>query len=306
MSGLRLGVVVNPTAGHGRGATRGRRFVDAARRRGHDVTDLTAQTADRAQQRARQAVVDGLDALVVVGGDGMVHLGVNVVAGTDLPLGIVAAGSGNDIARVLGMPRHDDARATLAVFERGLERGGRPVDAVLTGTPDHSAQEWYVGVLSCGLDAEVNAYANTLSWPRGSGRYVRALMARLPSFRPYGYRITLDDETWESTGTLVAVANTPMFGGGMRIAPDARVDDGLLDVVIAGPVSRPGLLSLFPRVYPGTHVHHPAVTVVRSRRVVIEPSPVGPIPPAAFADGERLGPLPLQAEVRPAAVRVLV
>lgn len=132
MSGLRMGVVVNPTAGRGRGDRRGHHLLGAARGRGHDVLDLSADDLEGADRHARQAVVDGLDALVVVGGDGMVHLGVNVVAGTDLPLGIVAAGSGNDIARYMGLPQHD-VTAAVAAIERGLESGGAP------STPQSSA-----------------------------------------------------------------------------------------------------------------------------------------------------------------------
>ena len=304
MSGLRIGIVVNPTAGHGRGERRGRHVLAAARQRGHQVFDLTASDLAAATQHARQAVVNGLDALVVVGGDGMVHLGANIVAGTDLPLGIVAAGNGNDIARAMGLPRHD-VEAAVAMVENGLESGGRTVDAVVAGPPDYSANEWFLGVLSCGIDAAVNARANTLKWPGGTGRYVRALMTELRRFRPYGYKITLDDDTWESTGSLVAVANGGLFGGGMRIAPDSLMDDGLLDVVIAGPLSRRELLGIFPKVYSGAHVRHPACTVLRSTKVLIEHSHVGPMPPAAFADGERLGPLPLRVEVHANAVRLL-
>ncbi len=304
MSGIRIGVVVNPTAGRGRGRRRGRHLLAAVRARGHDVHDLTADDLAGAEQHARQAIVDGLDALVVVGGDGMVHLGANMVAGTDLPLGIVAAGSGNDIARCMGLPRHDVA-AAVAAIERGLETGGRAVDAVTVGPPDYSAHEWFIGVLSCGVDAAVNARANRLSWPRGRGRYVRGLLAELGGFSPYGYRLALDDETWESTGTLVAVANAGLFGGGMRISPGSAMDDGLLDVVIAGPLSRRELLGIFPKVYSGSHVRHPACTVLRTTSVLIEHSGVGPTPPAAFADGERVGPLPLRVEVRPGAVRLL-
>lgn len=299
-----FGVVVNPTAGRGRGAARGAELLAALAARGHTALDLTAADLPTAMLRARQAVVDGMDALLAVGGDGMAHLGVNVVAGTDLPLGVVAAGSGNDIARTLGLPRHDVAAGVTAI-ERALETGGRAVDAVRVGPPCFASHAWYLGVLSCGIDAAVNETANRLTWPRGTARYVRALASEVRTFRPYGYRITLDGQVWESTGSLVAVANAPSFGGGMRIAPDAQIDDGLLDVVIAGPLSRPELLALFPRVYPGTHVRHPACSVVRARSVLIEPSPVGPTPPVAFADGERLGPLPLAADVVPGAVRLL-
>ena len=304
MSGLRIGVVVNPKAGHGRGERRGHHVLDAARRRGHDVRDLTALDLESAAQHARQAVVDGLDALVVVGGDGMVHLGANIVAGTDLPLGIVAAGSGNDIARAMGLPRHD-AQAAVRAIERGMDTGGRTVDAVVTGPPDYTANEWYLGVLSCGIDAAVNARANTVSWPRGAGRYVRALMSELRRFRPYGYRITTDTDTWESRNTLVAVANGSLIGGGMRISPNSRMDDGVLEIVIAGALSKRELLSVFPKVYTGAHLKHPACTVLHSTKVLIEPSHIGPEPPAAFADGERIGPVPLRVEVHADAVRLL-
>lgn len=300
-----LGVVVNPVAGVGRGSGVGAAAMQELRRRGHHVEDLTAHDLLTATAHARRAAVAGLDALVVVGGDGLVHLGANVVAETDLPLGIVAGGTGNDVARALGLPR-GDVTAAVAAIERSLLVGPRAVDAVSVGPPTHSAREWYLGALSCGIDAAVNARANALRWPRGSARYVRALVPELRAFRPYGYRLTTDEGVWESAGTVVVAANGPWFGGGIRVAPDARMDDGLLDVVVAGPVTRAGVLRIFPGMYAGRHVHHPQVRVLRSRRVLVEPaSHLGGLPPEAHADGERIGPLPLVAEVVPGAVRVL-
>ncbi|ADG74768.1 diacylglycerol kinase catalytic region [Cellulomonas flavigena DSM 20109] len=299
-----LGLVVNPVAGTGRGGAVGRRARRLLERAGHDVHDLSAPTLAQATERARQAATSGLDALVVVGGDGMVHLGVGVVAGTDLPLGIVAVGTGNDVARSFGLPRGDVDRA-VAVVDAALRAGPRRVDAVRVTRPDGPAQ-WYAGVLSCGLDAAVNARANTLTWPHGHLRYLRALVPELAAFRPYGYRVEVDGTVWESAGTLVAVASTPWFGGGLPIAPDAVPDDGLLDVVLAGPFTRRGALGIFPRIYRGRHVDDPRVRVVRGRRVVVEHAPgLGPPPPAAFADGEPLGPAPLVVDVVPAALGVL-
>ena len=300
-----LGVVVNPTAGKGRGSRAGRDVHEALAARGHRVEDLSGPTLERATDRARAAALAGLDGLVVVGGDGVVHLGVNVVAGTDIPLGIVAAGTGNDIARSLDLPRGDVAAAVDAI-ERGLRQGPRLVDAVRAGTPGTGAYEWFVGVLSCGFDAAINARANEMTWPRGSARYVRALVAELAAFQPYGYRVTLDDGVWEQTGTLVAAANVPWIGGGLKIAPDAVIDDGLLDVVVAGPFTKPGVVKIFPGIYQGKHIGHPSVEVRRSRSVLIEPlAAEGPHPPVAFADGERIGPLPLLAQVVPGALPVL-
>ena len=128
----RLGIVINPTAGRGRGRSRGHEVIDVLSRRGHSLVNLSGPNVDQATENARQGVVEGLDALIVVGGDGTVHLGANVVAGTSLPLGIVAAGSGNDLARGLGLPRHDIERAVAAI-EHGLAEGPRIIDAVQVG-----------------------------------------------------------------------------------------------------------------------------------------------------------------------------
>lgn len=161
-------------------------------------------------------------------------------------------------------------------------------------------------MLSCGIDAAVNARANGYRWPKGSARYVRALAGELGRFRPFGYRVTYDGQVWESAGTVVAVANTRWFGGGVKIAPDAAIDDGLLDVVVAGPFTKPGVVTIFPGLYQGKHVHDPRVQVLRARQVLVEAVPaLGAVPPPAFADGERIGPLPLQLAVVPGALSVL-
>lgn len=300
-----LGIVVNPAAGTGDGTRVGRRAARLLARAGHDVHELSATTSARARDQARRALADGIDALVVVGGDGMVHLGVDVVAGTDVPLGIVAVGTGNDVARSLGLPRGNVDRA-VDVIDRALRTGPRRVDAMRAAPPGATSARWCAGVLSCGLDAAVNARANTLTRPRGHARYLRALVPELAAFRPYGYRVQVDDKVWRSAGTLVAVANTTWFGGGLPIAPGAVPDDGLLDVVLAGPLTRRDALGLFPRIYRGRHVDDPRVQLLRGRRVVVEPEPeLGAAPPSAFADGEPVGPLPLVVEIVPGAWRVL-
>ncbi|GAA4425224.1 diacylglycerol kinase [Georgenia halophila] len=312
----RVGVVLNPTSGKGRGLKVREKVFDGLAADGFTVHDLSGTDLPGATARARTGLTLGLDALVVVGGDGMVHAGVNAVAGTGVPLGIVSAGSGNDIARDLGLPVHD-VPASLAVIREGLAarrnrgrgpdgEGVRMLDAVAVSRPGGAVDHWYLAVLSCGIDAAVNARTNAMSWPPGGARYVRALLAELRTFRPFGYRVTMDGEVWESAGTLVAVANTRCFGGGMRIAPDAVPDDGLLEVVHAEGLTRGQLMSVFPKVYRGTHVSHPAVHVRRARSVLIEPLPaLGTMPPMAFADGEPLAELPLQCDLHPRAIGVL-
>ncbi|MDR1118730.1 MAG: hypothetical protein LBL01_05485 [Bifidobacteriaceae bacterium] len=301
-----LGVVVNPTAGKGKASGRGARARAMLEGRGHQVVDLSAPDLAAAHKSVRQAVVDGLDALVVAGGDGMTHLGVNVAAGTTLPLGIIPLGTGNDVARILGLPMHDLA-ASIAVIEDALEQGPRVIDAVRVTDTAHSMSEWYAGVLSAGFDAAVNARANRLKWPRGESVYVRALFMELSRYGPYGFEVDIDGElAWQSGAALVAVANGSDIGGGMHIAPDASLEDGLLDVVVAGPVTRKTLVGVFPRVYRGTHVTHPAVTILRGKEVTLKPRPdLGGMPPDAHTDGERVGPLPLECCCVGGALRVL-
>lgn len=296
-----VGVVINPAAAGGRARGIGERVLAGLRASGVAVENLSARTGELALKRAREAV-DRLGGLVVVGGDGVVHLGVNAVANTPVPLGIVACGSGNDLARALALPVNQPEAGIDAVIA-GLDGATRVVDAMRVS---HGlGQEWTLGVVSVGIDAAVNARANTYRWPGGTARYVRALVGELGRFRPYGYRVAVDGVAREFAGTLVAVANTPMIGGGMRIAPQARLDDGLLDVVIAAEVTRGQLLRVFPRVYGGTHLSHPAVSLVRGREVRIEHVLGEPEPPEAYGDGERLGPVPMTVTAVPGAVRVI-
>ncbi|WP_336707291.1 diacylglycerol/lipid kinase family protein [Oerskovia sp. USHLN155] len=328
----RLAVVVNPTADRGRGRGDGARTLALLREAGHHVLDLSAPNAPLALENARDAVASGMqvDALVVVGGDGMVHLGVNAVAGTGIPLGVVAAGTGNDFAAALDLPVHDVPAAVEILLDalsaRRAGTGGvrvvdaaraEPLDAHLAPRPGRG--RWFCGVLSAGLDAAVNAHANALTWPRGSAKYVRAVASELARFRPYGYRITADlapgtapdmpdvahPFVWTSPGTLVAVANGYRFGGGVQIAPDARIDDGLLDLVTAGPLTRLGAARIFPGMYQGKHVHHPAVDLRNVTSVLLEATDAGRPPPPAFADGERISHLPVRVTVVPGALHVL-
>lgn len=300
-----LGVVVNPAANGNRGSAPGAGVFRELRASGHEVVDLSDETADAAQQRARAACEARdrrLDGLVVVGGDGMVHLGVNAVAGTGVGLGLVAVGSGNDFARTVGIPAHD-GRAALRGIEAALERGPRAIDVLRSEGTDGVRRT--ACVLSAGFDAAVNARANGYRFPPGGGKYIRAVFAELRRFRPYGFTLTVDGERRQLEGTIVAIANGPYLGGGMKIAPGAVIDDGLLDVVVAQGLSAWQIVRLFPRIYEGTHVQHPAVEVVRASEVVLEPWHGHPDPPVAHGDGEQIGALPMTVRVEPGAVQLL-
>lgn len=293
-----LVVLVNPAARGGRTL----RLLDPVVRRlregGRPVTVVVGTSAEDALTRAREAVAAGPAALVAFGGDGLVHLATQAVAGTEVPLGIVPAGTGNDIADALGIPRRDPL-AAAALVAGGVARGAvRAVDAARVRAGGR--EEWFAGAVACGFDSRVNERANAMTWPPGMAKYVVALAQELRSFTPIPFRITLDGERTEREAMLVAVANTRSYGAGMRVCPDARPDDGLLDVLVLGALPKGEFLRTFPRVYRGAHVGHPAVTLRRARRVEVEAPDV-----IAYADGERVGPAPVTCTVEPGALRVL-
>jgi len=279
------------------------RVVAALREREHHVSVLLESDFARLFASTQLAMRDTPDALVVVGGDGMVSLGTAVVAATGIPLGIIPCGTGNDLARGLGLPLRDVA-AALDVLCAALDAGPRVIDAVkltLGGTTPAVPQEkWFAGVLSAGFDAAVNERANSLRYPRGASRYILALLIELVRLKPREYRVQLDGVELVTKAVLISVGNNVSIGGGMRVTPNALLDDGLLDVLVVTPLSRLAFLRIFPRVFAGTHVSDSRVTVHRARRVRIESAGV-----VAYADGERVGELPLEMEVQPGVLRVL-
>jgi diacylglycerol kinase (ATP) len=292
----RLGIVVNPTAGKNTGARVGQEAMTLLRAAGVDLLDLSAADARGAMEHGRAAVADrAVDAVVVAGGDGMVHLGANLCAGTEVPLGVIAAGTGNDVARALGLPVRDAAKAV----ERLLAGNTRRIDAARTVTAT-GEEKWFLGVLAAGFDAVVNERANTWRWPKGRSRYNLAILRELPVFRAIPYRLVLDDEEVVTDAMLVAVGNGPSYGGGMKVTPDALFDDGLLDVLVLHRISTPEFLRVFPSVFTGMHTAHRAVEVRRARSVRLEATGI-----VAYADGERFGPLPMRVEAVPGALTVL-
>ncbi|MFJ4407961.1 diacylglycerol kinase [Streptomyces sp. NPDC088910] len=290
---------VNPVAGRGRGARAAQPAAHALREAGYGVRTVVGEDAADALARARQAVDSGTGALVAVGGDGMVSLALQAVAGTDTPLGVVAVGTGNDFARVNGLPVRDAAAAGTGIAEALRDGRSRALDLGRTG------ERWFGTVLASGFDSRVNDRGNRMRWPVGRFRYDLAMLAELAALRPIPYRVTFDDAPERQIeATLIAVGNGSSYGGGMRICADAVMDDGLFDVCVVGPCSRTTLLRVFPRVYRGTHPSHPVVNVHRAARVRLDVDPAQGV--TGYADGERIGPLPLVAETVPKAVRLLV
>jgi diacylglycerol kinase (ATP) len=289
-----VALLVNPTAGKGRAASMVARVTERLRAGGANVAILVGRDAEDAAALARQAVSDGVDALVALGGDGMVHLALNVVAGTPTPLGVIPAGTGNDLAATLQLPTKDPAGAADVLIGKLNGPGPRPIDAVRVG------EKWFGCVLGAGFDSRVNDRANRMSWPRGRMRYNLAILAELRVFKPLPFVLELDGERWETEAMLVAVGNAKSYGAGMKVTPDAEIDDGVVDVQVLGPVSKPEFLKTFPKVFKGTHVSHPAVTIKRAKVVSMASPGV-----TAYADGEYLADLPIVCETVPGAVQIL-
>jgi diacylglycerol kinase (ATP) len=295
---LRIVVAINPSASFGKSRAVGPAVAQTLRAAGHEVTALTEPDFEELQDAARAALRGKPDALVVVGGDGMVSLGVNLLAGGRIPLGIVPSGTGNDMARGLGIPVGNTEDA-IEMLLATLHQPPRVIDAGRVTEAD-GRTTWFACVLSAGFDAVVNERANLMRWPRGRSRYNLALLRELAVLKPIAYRLTLDGVVSETWAVLVAVGNNVSLGGGMRVVPDAQLDDGLLDVLVVQPLSRTAFLRIFPRVFKGTHVSDRRVSIVRVRSIRIEADAV-----AAYADGERIGRLPVDIEVMPATLRVL-
>jgi diacylglycerol kinase (ATP) len=285
-----IALLTNPTAGKGQGATARAVALPRLRDAGFVVRDLVGADADEALDLARAAVADGVWAVVVCGGDGMVHLGVQAVAGTGTHLGIVPAGTGNDVARYIDVPRKDPAGAA----DRIIASTPRRIDLARCGS------RWFATVLAAGFDAVVNERANAMTWPRGQMRYNLATLAELRTFVPLPYTLELDGVTRRLDAMLVAVGNGPSFGGGLRITEGALLDDGLLDVVIIKPMSKAGLVRTYPKLFKGTHVTHPQYEHHRVRSVTVAAPGI-----VTYADGERFGPLPLTIDCDPGALSIL-
>lgn len=286
-----VALVVNPAAGRGRGPAAAGLVEPVLREaglathlvRGTDAADTVLQT--------RRALDGGIGSVAVIGGDGLLHALLPDLVRTGVPVGLVPAGTGNDIARLLDIPRRDPVAAARIIAAGHV----RTIDLAQVGT------RFVATVVAAGFDALVTERANAMTWPRGQMRYNLATLVELGVFRPLHYRLDLDGRRHDVPAMLVAVGNGPSYGGGLRICEGADPHDGLLDVVVIGPLSRPSLLRLFPRLSRGTHVTHPAYSHLRVHEVTISCDGV-----VAYGDGERLGALPLTVRAVPRALRVHV
>jgi diacylglycerol kinase (ATP) len=292
-------LLTNPTSGKGAGLRAGQRARAVLREAGIEVTDIAGVDVGDTEKRASVALAADPDAaLVVCGGDGMVSLGLRLIAGTERSFGLIPAGTGNDTARTVGIPLGDpEAAARLIVEGRS---GTLDLGEATTGAgPGPGVVRRFSTVLACGLDSRVNDRANRMSWPRGQRRYDLALVLELRVFNPIAFEIRLDGQTLRTDCMLVAVGNGPSYGGGMLICPEADPHDGRFQVTVVRKVGKLTLLRIFPKVFSGRHVTHPAVSVYEAAQVEILADGL-----SCWADGEHVGELPVLLRTLPGAVRM--
>ncbi len=293
-------MAINPSASFGKNVSAGELTVSKLEQAGFTVTALRAESFDLLKGMVNRALALTPDALVVVGGDGMVSLAVNAVAQTSIPFAVVPAGTGNDLARGIGIPV-GDINASIDHLLQSLLREPERLDLGRITSTDGSTVRWFASILSAGFDAVVNERANAMTWPKGKSRYTLALLRELFAFQAVEYQLTVSGKTRSEKAMLISVANNTSMGGGMKVAPDASMRDGLLDVFVLRPLSKFRFLRLFPRVFAGTHVGEPEVLIERCTQVTIDAPGI-----VAYADGERVWELPVNVDVVPAAVRIFI
>ena len=293
----RVTVLTNPMAGHGNAPHAAERAVARFHELGIDVVELVGRDAGHARELVDAAVSYGTDALVVVGGDGVIRLALQSLAHSGIPLGVVPAGTGNDHAREYRIPTGDPAAAVDVVVGGHTET----VDLGRIRAAD-GTETWFGTVAATGFDSLVSDRVNRMRWPHGRMRYNLAIVAELSQLRPLPFRLVFDGEREVVADlTLAAFGITRSYGGGMQICPDANHADGLLDITMVRTGSRLQLIRLFPTVFRGTHVDLDQVTTARARTVSVESAGIN-----AYADGDFAGPLPADISAVPGALRILV
>ncbi len=273
-------VVINPQSGNGRGSVVAKEVTSHLSAKKVPYQTLAAGSArelsgEISQRLSHQEFLG----VIAVGGDGLAHLVLQHCVPHRVPFCVIPAGTGNDFVRSLGW----SLEKIEPLLDRVLSTQATPVDL---GNVD---SEWFGAILSTGFDSVVNERANALSWPKGPQRYNLAIALELTRFKPIEYEITYDSKVLRTEAMLVAIGNGKSYGGGMNVCPQAQLDDGLFDVVLLEPVSKIEFIRVFPKVYSGSHISHPAVKSFRAEKVSINADAV------AYADGERIGPAPISA-----------
>jgi len=291
--------LTNPVSGHGAALRAAQTAIARLQHRGVEVVEIIGDDAQDARYLAAAALERGTDALMVTGGDGVVSNALQVLAGTDVPLGIIPAGTGNDHAREFGIPTKDPEAAADIVVDGWTET--IDLGRIQCGEGRKKCEKWFGTVAATGFDSLVTDRANRMSWPHGRLRYYIAMLAELSQLRMLPFRLVLDgSQEIDADITLAAFGNTRSYGGGLLICPNADPTDGLLDITMAHSASRTKLIRLFPTVMKGTHVDLDEVSTARAKSIHVECPGIN-----VYADGDFACALPAEISAVPAALQIL-
>ena len=283
-------LLANPTSGAGQGRNVIADVIKELKAREISFSDISGSSYESAVLNLRSSLKGtNPEAVIVVGGDGMVHLAIQELAGTDVPFILIPAGTGNDFARTMNL----DLDLPVASLSYALTHQPTSVDLGRVNGM------YFAEILSTGFDSMVNERANRMRI-RSKIKYDLAMLLELPVFEPLEYEISVDGRQVTTPAMLIAVANGISYGGGMKICPNSDIQDGLFDLMILEPVSKIEFLKVFPKVFKGTHITHPKVRILQGKKITINSKAI------AYADGERIGPLPITAEIAPGALRTWV
>jgi diacylglycerol kinase (ATP) len=291
----RVTVLTNPASGHGNARHAAARAVTRFQQRGIDVCAIVGTDAEHARRLVDEALESGTDAMVVVGGDGIISVALQSLALGDVPLGIIPAGTGNDHAREFGLPAKDPEAAADVVVDGNVE----VIDLGRIEGGD-GAGRWFGTIMAAGFDSLVTDRTNRMKWPHGRMRYNVAMVAELSKLHLLPFRLTFDGRELATELTLAAFGNTKSYGGGMLICPDADHSDGQLDVTMVRSASRTKLIRLFPTVFKGSHVDLDEVRTERAKTITVDSPGIN-----AYADGEYACPLPVEVSAVPGALKIL-
>lgn len=288
-------LVLNRRSGRGKVDRKLKTFVDLCVKNRVPYQIIDERSAELTEKMLRIALQEQrIDGLIAFGGDGLVSLCLQIIAKTQISFCVVPTGTGNDFARSIGTYK----RPIDQIFAYVLTTDPISIDLALAQAPN--LKRYFVQVLSSGFDASVNQLANQMRYPIGKFKYTVAMLIKLPKFKKIDYEITAENRKLEIKSLLVAVANGSSYGGGMQILPNASYRDGMLDLLYVDPVSKITLLSIFPLVFKGWHIKHPAVHVVKTKSVELRGFT------NAYADGEFVSQLPLKVTVEKEALRTWI
>jgi diacylglycerol kinase (ATP) len=288
-------LVLNKSAGKGNGLNRLKRFelMCSSNSIAYQIINEQSQSQTY-EQISISFQTQPISTIIAFGGDGLVSICLQSVALKEIGLMVVPCGTGNDFSRSIGVL----ASSEQEIFDLITKNQSQAIDAARAKY--QGGEKWYLQIMSTGFDAKVNSLANKIKWPSGRARYTIAMLIILFKFKPIQYEITFNDEKKIVHAMLALVANGVSYGGGMKISPHSSYKDGELDLLYVEPVSRLTLLSIFPRVFSGTHINHPKVKVYRSSEFTLSAQT------KAYADGELVADLPVNVKVVPKAIKTWI